>query len=113
MSAPFPTAADTTAPDLDQVDVATLLHALSDPVRLAIVQQIDAEGPGGEVSCGQLNVPVGKSTCTHHLKNLIASGVTAERQEGTRKYIRLRRDELDQRFPGLMDSVLRAAASGN
>jgi len=110
MSTSATTATDATAPDLAQVEVATVLHSLSDPVRLAIVQQIDAEGPGGEVSCGQLDVPVGKSTCTHHLKNLIASGVTAEREEGTRKYIRLRRDELDRRFPGLMDSVLRAAA---
>jgi hypothetical protein len=35
--------------------------------------------------------------------------VLAEREEGTRKYLRLRRDELDRRFPGLMDSVLNAS----
>jgi DNA-binding transcriptional ArsR family regulator len=109
MAGPIPTVTDSPAPDL--VDVATVLHSLSDPVRLAIVKQVDAQGPGGELSCGQLDVPVGKSTCSHHLKNLIAAGVTAEREEGTRKYIRLRRDELDRRFPGLMDSVLRAASA--
>jgi hypothetical protein len=36
--------------------------------------------------------------------------VIAERSQGTRKYLHLRRDELDQRFPGLIDSVLLATA---
>jgi hypothetical protein len=53
-------------------------------------------------------VPVGKSTCSHHLRTLNCAGVTAEREEGTRKFIRLQRDELDRSYPGLIDSVLRA-----
>ncbi len=108
MRAPVPIPATEPGPDLAMVDVATILHALADPVRLAIVRQVDALGPGGELGCGDIDVPVGKSTCSHHLKNLAASGVTAEREEGTRKYIRLRRDELDRRFPGLVDSILGA-----
>jgi hypothetical protein len=32
---------------------------------------------------------------------------------GDRKYLRLRRAELDQRFPGLIESVLRAAGSSS
>ena len=50
-----------------------------------------------------------KSTASHHLKTLHRAGVTAERKQGVCKYIRLRRAELDARFPGLLDSVLRAA----
>jgi DNA-binding transcriptional ArsR family regulator len=92
----------------NDVDVVTVLQALSDPVRLEIVRQIAVHGPGGELSCGQLDVPVSKSTCSHHLKALNCAGVTAEREEGTRKYIRLRRAELDRSYPGLIDSVLRA-----
>jgi hypothetical protein len=38
---------------------------------------------------------------------LCAAGITIEREEGTRKYIRLRRKELDQHFPGLVELVLR------
>ena len=94
--------------DVSQVDVATVLQSLADPVRLDIVSQIAATGAGGELSCGQLEVPVGKSTCSHHLKNLTCAGVIAEREEGTRKYLSLRREELDRRFPGLLDSVLKA-----
>jgi DNA-binding transcriptional ArsR family regulator len=103
----MPTELTCEQPDLATVDVATLLHALSDPVRLAIVRQLDeASDPG--LTCGQLDIPVGKSTCSHHLKVLLNAGVTTEREEGTRKYVRLRRDELDDRFPGVVRSVLDA-----
>lgn len=97
------------SPDLDGIDVVTVLHALSDPVRLEIVRQLAGCGGAGELFCGQIEVPVGKSTTSHHLKTLSRAGVIAEREVGTRKYLRLRRAELDQRFPGLIESVLRAA----
>jgi DNA-binding transcriptional ArsR family regulator len=83
------------------MDIATLLQALSDPVRLQIVRQIAGRGEDGEISCGELDVPCGKSTCSHHIKTLYAAGITAEREEGTRKHLRLRRAELERRFPHL------------
>jgi DNA-binding transcriptional ArsR family regulator len=92
------------AQDLAQIDVLTVLQALSDPVRLGIVRQLAER----QCMCGQLDVPVGKSTASHHLKTLAKAGVTAEREEGTAKYLRLRREELEERFPGLLESVLRA-----
>jgi DNA-binding transcriptional ArsR family regulator len=95
--------------DLAGVELLTVLQALSDPVRLEIVRQLSVCVDVGELSCGQIELSVSKSTASHHLKTLCASGVTAEREEGTRKYVRLRRDELEQRFPGLLASVLRAA----
>jgi DNA-binding transcriptional ArsR family regulator len=100
-----------TAPDGEATaaDVVEVLQALSDPVRLEIVRQVAATGDGGELSCGQLDLPIGKSTCSHHLKTLACAGVTAEREEGTRKYIRLQQEELERRYPGLIGSVLRAA----
>ena len=96
-------------PDLAAIEIATVLQALSDPVRLAIVRQLARCDDGGELTCGQLELPVGKSTCSHHLKILTAAGVIAEREEGTRKHLRLRRDELDRRFPGLIAPVLAAS----
>jgi DNA-binding transcriptional ArsR family regulator len=100
-------------PDLADIDVVTVLQALADPVRLEIVRQLaDCECSGaGELSCGQIELPVGKSTASHHLKALSAAGITTEREEGTRKYIRLRREELDRRFPGLVELVLSRPAS--
>ena len=59
------------------------------------------------VAAEKLELPVGKSTCSHHLKTLSGAGVIAEREEGVHKHLRLRREELDRSFPGLIDSVLR------
>ena len=94
--------------DLETVDVLTVLQALSDPVRLEMVRQLAASAEAGGLMCGQVSVPVAKSTMSHHLKTLARAGITAEREAGTCKYITLRRDELDRRFPGLLDSVLQA-----
>ncbi len=96
-------------PAASSTDVVTVLQALSDPVRLEIVRQLADCGSGGEMTCGQIEVPVGKSTASHHLKILAAAGITADREAGTRKYVHLQRDALEERFPGLLDSVLRAA----
>jgi DNA-binding transcriptional ArsR family regulator len=107
---PTPTELTCEQPDLSTVDIATVLQALADPVRLDIVRQLDAASSDG-LTCGQLQLPVGKSTCSHHLKVLLHAGVTTEREEGTRKYVRLRRDELDRRFPGVIGSVVDAVSA--
>ena len=51
-----------------------------------------------------------KSTGSHHLKVLREAGVVTAEVDGTRKYHTLRRDDLDARFPGLLDSVLSVSA---
>jgi len=96
--------------DLDTIDGMTVLHALSDPVRLEIVRQLAGCSGSSDLKCGQIELPVTKSTASHHLKTLYEAGMLAAREQGTSKYVRLRRDELDERFPGLLDSVLRATA---
>ena len=102
---------DHPGPDLDTVDGITVLHALSDPVRLEIVRQLAGCTGPGELKCGQIEVPVKKSTASHHLKTLYEAGIIAKREQGTSKLMRLRRAELDARFPGLIDTVLRATAA--
>jgi DNA-binding transcriptional ArsR family regulator len=95
-------------PDLEAIDVLTVLRALADPVRLEIVRQLAGCSAPGELQCRQIELPVTKSTASHHLKTLVNAGITSEREAGTSKYMKLRRDELDRRFPGLLDSVLRS-----
>jgi DNA-binding transcriptional ArsR family regulator len=87
--------------------LVSVLEALADPVRLAIVRALGAVD--GELACGQIPVPVGKSTISHHYKVLREAGIIETREEGTRRFQRLRRTEVDARFPGLLDSVLGAA----
>jgi len=94
-------------PTREELDLVGVLHALSDPVRLQIVRALDESD--GAVACGQFPLPVGKSTASHHFRVLREAGVASSRNEGTRRYHSLRRDDLDARFPGLLDTVLRAA----
>ena len=90
-------------------DITTVLQALADPIRLAIVRRLgeceDAR------ACGSFELPVTKSTLSHHFKTLREAGVIQGRYEGTRKLISLRRADLDAAYPGLLDSVLRGAAA--
>ena len=97
-------------PEIGELDAMTVLQALADPVRLEIVRQLAWCLGTGELTCSAIQLPVTKSTASHHFRTLIDAGLVAQRGEGTRKYLHLRREELDERFPGLLDSVLRAAA---
>jgi DNA-binding transcriptional ArsR family regulator len=93
-------------PELAEVDIGTVLQALADPVRLQIVRLLDATGEG---SCTSLEVPVKRSTVSHHLRTLRESGLVATRLVGNTRLSRLRRDDVERRFPGLLGSILDAA----
>ncbi len=90
----------------EEMDLASVLHALSDPMRLRIVAGLSARD---DRTCKSFDLPVTKSTCTHHFRVLREAGVIRQRLEGTTKLNSLRRDDLEARFPGLLESVLRAA----
>ena len=94
-------------PAREDIEVTAVFHALSDPIRLGIVAELLG---GSEESCGGLDVPLNKSSLSHHLKVLREAGVTFTRIEGTHRYMSLRRADLDARFPGLLEAV--AAATG-
>jgi DNA-binding transcriptional ArsR family regulator len=93
-------------PRLEDVDLANVLHALSDPVRLDIVRVL---AETREIPCSSLNGTVSKSTMSHHFKVLREAGVTHTRADGTKRMISLRRDELEDRFPGLLGSILQSS----
>jgi DNA-binding transcriptional ArsR family regulator len=90
-----------------ELELSAILHALSDPVRLMIVAEL-AKGEG-EYTCGSFALPVTKSTCTHHFKVLREAGLIQQRQQGTTRLNTLRRDDLEARFPGLLETILQAA----
>lgn len=93
-------------PDLEQLHLTDVLHALSDPVRLEIVRLL---GIHDELSCGRLEVSVSKSTLTHHLRVLRDAGLTYTRSEGVQRLVSLRREEVETRFPGLLGCILEQA----
>jgi DNA-binding transcriptional ArsR family regulator len=92
-----------------EIELGDVLHALSDPVRLKIVAEL-AKADGAH-TCGSFDVPVTKSTCTHHFKVLRDAGVIHQQQEGNTRLNTLRRDDLEARFPGLLATILEAASS--
>ncbi|MFF9587359.1 ArsR/SmtB family transcription factor [Streptomyces achromogenes] len=98
-------------PDLATVEIGTVLQALADPVRLQIVRLLDTVG---EAPCGALELPVGRSTVSHHLRTLRESGLVETHLRGNTRVSRIRGEELERRFPGLLPSVLgaRPAAPG-
>lgn len=90
-------------PNRDEINLATVLYALSDEIRLDIIKSLDANG---EQYCNALEIPAPKSTLSHHYKVLRESGVTYTRLEGTQRFVSLRYDDLNARFPGLLPAVL-------
>ena len=95
-------------PDREQLELSEVLEALSDPIRLEILSALAAQG---EVACGLIPLRVSDSTRSHHFKILRRAGLTATRVSGTQRLVSLRRDDLEARFPGLLDSVLAATAA--
>ncbi|MEU4742977.1 helix-turn-helix transcriptional regulator [Actinosynnema sp. NPDC023658] len=93
-------------PDVDRLTLTDVLAALSDPLRVGLVRLL---ADGEEHTFGQFTAPVAKSTLSHHQKVLNTAGLTWRRDEGTRCFIRLRREDVDARFPNLLDTVLAAA----
>ncbi len=94
-------------PGAGELELAAVLAALSDPVRLKIVAELQARA---EVPCGTFDVPVARSTLSHHLRVLREAGVTRTRIDGVERFVRLRTEDLEARFPGLLPSVLAAVA---
>lgn len=100
---------DLCGPPREVIELADVLHALSDPIRLGIVCALSESGD--ERRCGSFGAPVTKSTLTHHFRVLREAGVIVQRQDGTARLSRLRSEDLEARFPGVLDAVLEAAAS--
>ncbi len=92
-------------PDREQIELPAVLHALSDPVRLNIVRELV---DGTRCPCGAFSVPVAKSTLSHHLRVLREAGITLTEPSGTQRVVSLRANDLNARFPGLLDAVLAA-----
>lgn len=99
---------DLLEPDADALQLTAVLQALADEQRLTIIRELAAQG---EAACGAIDLDIAKATRSHHFKVLRESGITHTRREGTHRWVSLRRDDLDARFPGLLDALLSAQPS--
>jgi DNA-binding transcriptional ArsR family regulator len=93
-------------PPATALDLATIMRTLGDPVRLEIVRILGDDRPR---VCNELSSALGipPSTGSYHLRLLREAGVTHAQAKGTLRLISLRRDDLEERFPGLVDVLTR------
>jgi DNA-binding transcriptional ArsR family regulator len=100
-------------PNLKDVPLESVLHALSDPTRLAIVRRLNEDlAKGGGLACNCAapdDLP--RATLSNHFNVLRSAGLIESRKQGTMVINRLRREELDARFPRLLDAVLQSEAA--
>lgn len=93
-----------THPNIEEISLTNVMQALSDPCRMTIVKTLlDNDGLG--LACKEFDLHVSKATASHHFEVLRAAGLTSTQCEGTRCITLLREDELNRRFPALLDLI--------
>jgi DNA-binding transcriptional ArsR family regulator len=97
-------------PPVTDVTLQQVLEAVADPVRRSIIAQL--AGAGHDLACGTLDLPVSRSTATHHFNVLREAGIIRQHYQGTTKLNTLRED-LDERFPGLLPAIVGSCVREN
>jgi DNA-binding transcriptional ArsR family regulator len=94
-------------PPAESLDLATIMRTLGDPIRLEMVRIL---ADGRQHPCGELSAELGlpASTGSYHMRLLREAGLTRALAAGTQRLISLRRDDLESRFPGLVEVLTRA-----
>jgi DNA-binding transcriptional ArsR family regulator len=97
-------------PTRDSLALAPVLHALGDPVRLELVRRASTCPESTCAALGDgMDVPV--STLSNHFRILREAGLISMTVDGRHRRIRLRADDLRDRFPDLLDPILHLAAA--
>jgi DNA-binding transcriptional ArsR family regulator len=99
-------ARDLPCPAADDDELGTVLAALADPLRRAVIVQLTRGEDGVERACASFALPVAESTRTHHWRVLRGAGLIRQRDAGNGSFVRLRREEIARRFPGLLELIV-------
>ncbi|WP_432404789.1 ArsR/SmtB family transcription factor [Wukongibacter sp. M2B1] len=91
-------------PNIDQLSLSTILNALGDPIRLNIIKNLSNQC---ETTCSGCNIDLSKSALSHHFKVLRESGLIKVRIEGKQRFLSIRYYELEERFPGLLNAIIK------
>jgi len=98
---------DLSHPGRDQLRIEAVIAALDHPVRLRVVRTLASAER--EMTCTEILPDMTKSSASHHWKVLRENGIVEQRRDGRFLFQRLRRDDLDARFPGIIDAVIAPA----
>ncbi|PYY32480.1 helix-turn-helix transcriptional regulator [Curtobacterium sp. MCBD17_030] len=99
---PFP------LPAVDDLELVRVLRAAGDPTRLVIIERL-SDGDYHPCNLTDYRLDIHKTTLSHHFKVLRESGLTRTRVTGREHAVQLRRDALEARWPGLLDTLVAAA----
>ena len=96
-------------PSVQDVTVEAILHALSDPVRVAIFVNIVGQDCSHNcVAFSKINEkPIPKSTLSQHFKALREAGLIRGQRRGVEMQNTSRCVEINSRFPGLIEAILK------
>ncbi|WP_454119040.1 ArsR/SmtB family transcription factor [Microbacterium lacticum] len=89
-------------PSIEDLNLSDIFAALGTPLRLEIVQRLMTESTAYDHSCSWFGFDKPKSSLTHHFKALRHAGLIRQRQYGLERRSRVRYEDLDSRFPGLL-----------
>jgi len=95
-------------PAAEDITLAGVLGALSDPMRLRILRKL-LERRDGTLSCSGAAPCAGmaKSTLSHHFRVLRDAGLIRTTKRGVENLNSVRWDEVEARFPGLLRAILK------
>lgn len=91
-------------PAMADVTLPSVMQALADPCRLAIVRAL-LKAENRALACNEVPLEVTKATRSHHFEVLRAAGIIQTEVEGTKCMTSLRKTELNRHFPGLLKLV--------
>jgi DNA-binding transcriptional ArsR family regulator len=92
-------------PAMEDLKLEAVMAALADPLRLTIVRKLMLESETYDHTCGWFGFDRPKSSLTHHFRALRDAGLIRQRQYGLERRSRLRTEDLNKRFPGLLDLI--------
>ncbi|NIH80365.1 ArsR/SmtB family transcription factor [Amycolatopsis viridis] len=97
-------------PSIDSLDLTVILSALADPSRRALLTAMyrAPEPVDCAVLVEQTGLGLSNPTISHHYRILREAGLTRTVVEGRKRVVRVRREDLERRFPGLLEAILNA-----
>ncbi len=97
-------------PAIEDVPLEAILHALADPVRVALFAEVVAQECSRSCTTlvGVLDKPIPKSTLSQHMRILREAGLIRGERHGVEMRNTSRCDEIDARYPGLILSIVTA-----
>ncbi|MFT8325083.1 MAG: helix-turn-helix transcriptional regulator [Lentilactobacillus hilgardii] len=91
-------------PQMKNIVILQILKCLSSPIRFEIVTKLF--NTGKDVPCFTFQYLGKKSNLSLHYKNLCENGLIIIKREGRNTFVELRQNELQERFPNLLESLV-------